>query len=337
MLFSLLIALIFGGLKLVQYMNKPVISINVPEGVLVTDKPLTINAKAKQTSRDISWLSYTWSQADTEPNIPDAIRTKDTNSLLSNPPQKNGSYKLTVNAQDDHGNHSQKIFKFVLKTDVKKIDDVAPTITCSHSSGDIYTDTPVVITANDIASNVTMIGWLVDGEPLTFMNNKKSEKQFTADINSYSYSILKLGKHVITIEARDSSLNKATMILNYNVVSAPRPDIPPAPLQNPECKVIQNDSTPPDLTLDKTSGTIHAGDIITITAVDENGILEIGYKWTEDETPIQVLPNSLSTTFSTQIKVPHYSGSHVLKVYVRDKSIHYNTTEWIPYTYTIEL
>jgi hypothetical protein len=190
-----------------------------------------------------------------------------------------------------------------------------PTLSMSQSTGSIASGATITVTAAD-SSGIYDIGYAWNSETTRQVLSNSSSTNFSTTITVPNYS----GTNVLKVYARDKTSN-------YNPTGW-------IPYTYTIGGTTNNDTTAPTLTLNKTSGTLQSGETITITAADSSGIYDIGYAW-NSETTTQVLSNSSSTTFSTNIPVPNYSGSNVLKVYARDNTSAYNFTGWKPYTYTI--
>ncbi|MGE5473173.1 MAG: hypothetical protein ACM3UU_03010, partial [Ignavibacteriales bacterium] len=194
-------------------------------------------------------------------------------------------------------------------------DSTPATVNVSPSSGSsVSANAAITVYASD-SSGIYDISYLWDSGSYKTIQYKTSTA--TLSLNAPSSS----GSHTLKLYVRDNSTSYNTagwVSYTYTVGGSSGGG---------------SDYTNPTVTVSPSAGNnISAGSNVTVYATDANGIYDISYLWDSGSYQTQQYKTSSATL---SLNAPSSSGSHTLKLYVRDNSTSYNTAGWVSYTYTI--
>ena len=276
----------------------PTLSASPSSGDITAGSVITVTAS---DFSGISKIIYNWDNST-------SLKTSTSSITSIKAPTTIGTHTLYVYAKDNSVNYNSSTWiSYIYNiTATTTPDSTSPTITINPDSGNIETNASILITATD-SSGISEIGYNWDNS-----TSAQTSTSNPVSINAPTTT----GAHILYVYAKDNSTNHNSTdwkTYNYNVTSSS----------------TSNDTTPPTLSANPGSGNIQAGSTITISAIDTNGIYQIGYLW-DNGSNITTVDSS-----SASVIAPITEGTHTLYVYAKDNSTTHNNSGWISYTYTI--
>lgn len=222
-------------------------------------------------------LTYNWN-SDSSKTVT-VTGTEDTINVTA--PSKSGTHTLYVTVKDEAGNQATASFTYKI-TETDK-----PSVVADPESGKIEPSSIIELTARDNEALKSLTyNWDSNSSKTVTISGTKD----TVNVSAPSGA----GKHILYVTVKDASNNSIEEDFVYTIA----------------------DNEKPTVTVKPNGGEVNAGDTVTITGKDNEGLDKITYNW-DDESPVKKSVSGKEATVETE--VPNEPGKHTLYVTVEDE------------------